>query len=186
MEPSADLIDRARRGDRSAQQSLVEAYQARVFAVCTAMGGSDAEDLAQETLLRALTVLRTFDPRGPARLSTFVLRIARNLCIDRARSARARMTDDSDVDRLPGGVASHAQLISDGDAEHVRRAILALPADQRAAVVLRIWGELEYAEIAAIEGVPLGTIRSRLARARDALSDALAPEFANRKVVNDR
>ena len=58
-------------------------------------------------------------------------------------------------------------------------AVLALPADQRSAIALRIWGELDYQEIAEIEGVPVGTIRSRLARARDALHVALNKELAD-------
>ena len=177
MELDADSVNRARAGDRAAQQQLVEVYQRRVYALCAALAGSDAEDVAQEALLHALAKLATFDPRGTARLGTFVLRIARNLCIDRARSAHVRLADRAaDVDHVAGGGRADIALAHEQSAERVRCAVLALPDDQRAAVALRMWGELDYAEIAAIEHVPIGTIRSRLARAREALRAALAYE----------
>ena len=174
MELAAEDIRRARAGDRAAQQRFVEAYQARVFAVCAALAPGHAEDLAQEALLRALLSLRRFDVNGPARLGTFVLRIARNLCIDQLRSAKRRGPHDADVDQLAGSEPADHHLAAARDADRVRSAVLALPADQRAVVVLRMWGELDYAEIASIEGVPVGTIRSRLSRARDALRELLA------------
>ena len=181
MELDAAVLAKARAGDRVALTRFVEVYQARVYAVCLAFAGADAEDLAQETFVRALRRLRDFDPRGPARLSTFVLRIARNLCIDRARSARVRLPHDGDAERIADSTRLDHQLIDAQDAELLRRAVLALPDDQRAAVALSAWGELDYAEVAAIEGVPVGTIRSRLSRARDALHTALAAhdEVAN-------
>src|SRR5262249_9008081 len=155
-----------------------EAYAARVYALCVALAGGDAEDVAQDALLHGLRRLHAFDPRGPATLATFLLRIARNLCIDRARSARVRLADDGDLDRIAGGTRADHALAGEQDAEAVRRAVLALPDDQRAVIALRVWGELDYAEIAAIEDVPIGTVRSRLARARDALRAALDQEVA--------
>jgi len=173
VELASEDLDRARRGDPAAQRRFVEIYQARVFAICAALGAGDAEDLAQETLLRALTRLRSFDAAGPARLGTFVLRIARHLCIDRARSMRVRMASDAVVEPATDDAADR-RLAASEDAERIRRAVLALPDDQRAAIVMVTWGELDYAEIAAIEDVPIGTVRSRIARARDALRTALA------------
>jgi RNA polymerase sigma-70 factor, ECF subfamily len=174
MEPSAELIERACRGDREAHGSLIRIYQARVYAVCRAFAGPDAEDCAQDTLLKLLTSLDRFDRSAGATLGAFALRIARNVCIDRARSARVRAGAAADPER----VASSARTDALGDVQQdelVRAAVLGLPDDQRAAVALRIWGELDYLEIAAIEDVPIGTVRSRLARARDALRQALAP-----------
>jgi len=173
------VIDLARAGDRDAQQRLVETYHPRVYALCAALAGGDAEDVAQEAMLHALRRLRAFDPRGEAKLGTFLLRIARNLCTDRARSARVRLARDADLARVAGGAHADHALATEQDAEVVRRAVLALPEDQRAVVALRVWGELDYAEIAAIERVPVGTVRSRLARARDALRAALDQEVAD-------
>jgi RNA polymerase sigma-70 factor (ECF subfamily) len=170
MELARDLVARARSGDREAQAAFVAIYQDRVYAVCLALAGSDGEDCAQDTLVAALAGLRRFDPDAPGRLGTFVLQIARNRCVDRARSARVRTWSDVEVDELGGsGDVAADRLSRARDAEVVRRAVLELADDQRAVIALRTWGELEYDEIAAILGVPIGTVRSRLARAREAL-----------------
>ncbi|MEP6859947.1 MAG: sigma-70 family RNA polymerase sigma factor [Deltaproteobacteria bacterium] len=159
----------------TAQGAFVEVYQQRVYAVCVALAGADAEDCAQDALLAALLGLGRFDPHGPARLGTFVLRIARNRCIDRARSAHVRASRDaSDPDRLVVVAGAVAQLVRADDHETVRAAVLELPDDQRTAIVLQLWGELEYGEIAEIVGVPIGTVRSRLARAKETLRARLA------------
>ena len=76
------------------------------------------------------------------------------------------------MDRIAGGPVPDLQLMEVQRAEQIRAAVLALPAEQR----LRIWGELDYEQISAIEDVPVGTIRSRLARARDALRATLCLE----------
>jgi len=170
MELARDLVARARSGDREAQAAFVAIYQDRVYAVCLALAGSDGEDCAQDALVAALAGLRRFDPDAPGRLGTFVLQIARNRCVDRARSARVRTwSGDVDVDELAGSGDAADRLSRARDAEVVRHAVLALADDQRAVIALRTWGELEYDEIAAILGVPIGTVRSRLARAREAL-----------------
>jgi RNA polymerase sigma-70 factor, ECF subfamily len=174
MELSAALLARLRAGDRAAQEALIRAFQVRVYAVCRALAGSDADDCAQDALLKLLTHLRHRDPARAAPLIAIALRIARNVCIDRARSARVRAGPALD----PGTVTTpgHGDALDDARrADLVRAAVFALPDDQRAVIALRMWGELDYAEIARIEGVPVGTIRSRLSRARDALKGALEP-----------
>jgi len=176
MELSTDEIERARRGERAARARLVALYQARVYAVCRALAGDDAYDCAQDALVKVLLGLERFDTRDARPLGAFVLRIARNVCIDRARSARVRTRTDASLHQVTGGAVPDRQLIDAERAEQIRGAVLALPADQRAAIGLRIWGELEYEQIAEIEGVPVGTIRSRLARARDALRLVLCQE----------
>lgn len=180
MELDREDVVRARSGDRTAQAAFVAMYQDRVHAVCVALAGPDAEDCAQEALLAALVGLGRFDDDGAARLGTFVLRIARNRCIDRSRSARVRSRPDAiEVDRLAGGVTADVSLDAARHAEAVRLAVLALPDDQRTVVALRTWGELEYDEIASILDIPIGTVRSRLARARETLRARLAPPSAN-------
>ena len=172
MELARDVVVRARSGDRAAQAAFVATYQDRVYAVCVALAGPDAEDCAQDALVAALTGLARFDPDRPARLGAFVLAIARRRCIDRARSARVRArAGDVEVDTIaPIGVdTAEAVLGRARTAEAVRRAVCELPDEQRTVVALRMWGELEYDEIAKIVDVPIGTVRSRLARAREAL-----------------
>jgi RNA polymerase sigma-70 factor (ECF subfamily) len=175
MELPRDMLVRARAGDREAQAAFVATYQARVFAICVALAGPDAEDCAQDALVAALQELRRFDPEGEAALGTYVLRIARNRCVDRNRSARVRTTAGSDVEAIASDAERDAerQLVSAREAEAVRMAILELPLEQRAALALREWGGLDYEAIAAIENVPVGTIRSRIARAKDALRERL-------------
>jgi len=163
---------RARRGDRAALAALVRHYRDRVMAVCVALGGPDGEDCAQDALVKVLRAVHKFDPARPPSLDAWVMAITRRVCIDRARAARVTRHADIDVDRLAaigdGPVPTHAR-----DAA-VRRAVLALPDEQRAVVALRMWGELAYDEIAELERVPIGTVRSRLARAREALRSALS------------
>ena len=175
MELAPETIARARSGDRQAQAAFVAAYQDRVYAVCVALAGPDGEDCAHDALVAALTSLARFDPAGPARLGAFVLQIARNRCIDRARAARVRAwAPGVEVDELAARHdAADVALARSRDADAVRRAVLALPDDQRAVIALRTWGELEYEEIAAILGIAVGTVRSRLARAREALRAGL-------------
>jgi RNA polymerase sigma-70 factor (ECF subfamily) len=171
-----DDLAALRSGDAAAFRRLVERHQQPVYALCVALAGADGEDLAQETFLRVLGALDGFDPAGPATLRSWILTIARRLCHDRARHVGrgveimpAQPADAADERAGPEEQAHAASL-----GRRVRAAVAALPAEQRVVIALREWEGLDYEEIAAIEGVPVGTIRSRLARARAALREALA------------
>jgi RNA polymerase sigma-70 factor (ECF subfamily) len=167
-------LQRCRRGDAGAFRVLVERYQDRVFALCVALAGSDGEDLAQETFVRVHGALGGFDPDGGATLGGWMLTIARRLCTDRARYRRRRPTVTLDVVPLGDGApGADAQLERAQAARALRRAIGELPEEQRAVVALQLWSDLDYEEIAAVERVPVGTVRSRLARAKEALKRAL-------------
>ena len=164
----------ARDGDPVAQAAFVRATQAEVWRFAAALVDADsADDLTQETYLRAFRALPSFQGRSSAR--TWLLGIARRACADHLRTVVRRR-------RLDERLAAHAhtghphpdpagQL---GAVDLVRR----LPAERRGAFVLTQLLGLSYAEAAAVEGVPVGTIRSRVARARtdlvDAVGDALA------------
>ncbi|SBT52747.1 sigma-70 family RNA polymerase sigma factor [Micromonospora auratinigra] len=164
----------ARTGDPTAQAAFVRATQVEVWRFAAALVDPDsADDLTQETYLRAFRALPGFEGRSSAR--TWLLGIARRACADHLRVVvRRRRLDE----RLAGQAATDrpypdpaGQL---GATDLVRR----LPAERRAAFVLTQLLGLSYAEAAAVEGVPVGTIRSRVARARgdlvDAVGDALA------------
>jgi RNA polymerase sigma-70 factor, ECF subfamily len=177
-----DDLDRAviagvRRGDEQAFRRLLARHQQPVYALCVALAGPDGEDLAQETFLRVFRAAGEFDPRGPATLRSWILCIARRLCQDRARHVRRGVEvaipppDASDPAEGPEDRLASARL-----GERLRAAVGALPEEQRVVIALREWEGLEYEEIAAVEGVPVGTIRSRLARARAALRDALGDD----------
>jgi RNA polymerase sigma-70 factor (ECF subfamily) len=176
-----DDLDRAliaglRRHDAQAFRRLLARYQQPVYALCVALAGADGEDLAQETFLRVFRAARDFDPDGPATLKSWILCIARRLCHDRARHTRRGVEVAVDADAGDPSGGPEEQLASARLGERLRAAIAALPEDQRAAIALREWEGLDYEEIAAIEGVPVGTVRSRLARARAALRDALGED----------
>ena len=166
-------LERCRRGDAEAFRALVGCYQDRVWALCVALAGGDAEDVAQETFVRVHGALAGFDPDG-GRMSAWILTIARRLCADRARRARRRPTVALDLLPLGDGApGADAQLERARQARALRQAIAALPEEQRAVVALQRWDGLGYEEIAAVERVPVGTVRSRLARAKEALRRAL-------------
>ncbi|MFI7433122.1 sigma-70 family RNA polymerase sigma factor [Micromonospora haikouensis] len=173
-DPATGWALAARDGDPAAQAAFVRATQAEVWRFAAALVDPDtADDLTQETYLRAFRALPAFAGRSSAR--TWLLGIARRACADHLRVVVRRR-------RLAERLASHAhtdlphpdpagQL---GAADLVRR----LPAERRGAFVLTQLLGLSYAEAAAVEGVPVGTIRSRVARARhdlvEAAGDALA------------
>jgi RNA polymerase sigma-70 factor (ECF subfamily) len=174
-------LEACRRGDAAAFRRLVELHSRPVHGLCVALAGADGEDLAQETFLRVYKAIRTFDPQGPATLRAWILTIARRLCADRARHVNLGVEvavgeGGLDHDAVDPGADPEAAAGAAGLQECLRRAVAALPEEQRAVLVLREWDDLDYEEIAAIENVPVGTVRSRLARAREALRATLANE----------
>ena len=177
--PELDEITlaRARRGEATACRALVDRYSRPVFALLSRMLLSRAplvEDLAQETFLRVFRALPDFDPRGPARLSTWVLTIATRLALDElARRAPASHSWTPLDERWPDPARTDAPLERRTLGLAIARAVEELPADQRAAFVLREFHELDYAEIATALDVDPGTVKSRLSRAKERLRAAL-------------
>jgi RNA polymerase sigma-70 factor, ECF subfamily len=149
---------RARRGDTAAATAFVRATQTDVWRLCAHLGSrASAEDLAQETYARAFASLHRFAGRSSAR--TWLLGIARRVCADAVRSAvRARS--------VPVGAA----IVADpADSVALQELLAALDDERREAFVLTQLVGLSYAEAAEVAGCPVGTIRSRVARARDEL-----------------
>jgi RNA polymerase sigma-70 factor (ECF subfamily) len=176
-------LGRAQRGEEPACHALVRRYQEPVFQILGRVlgrhgrrrSGVAVADLAQETFLRVFRQLPTFSAGGSARLSTWILTIATRVAIDELR----RRCPETLSEEEAGAVlvaASRADEEAHGHeaAALVERALSALPADWRAVLLLRIEHELEYQDIARALGIELGTVRSRLARAREALWEALA------------
>jgi RNA polymerase sigma-70 factor (ECF subfamily) len=165
--------------------SLFEAHGPRLVALAAAVSGlrASAEDVVQEALLKAHARRAAF--RGEANPGTWLWRIVVNEALDfrrrlagrSRREARAAAAADERADRGPGpeALASEAER-----REAVRRAIDALPADQRAVVILREVEGLRYREIAEELGLPLGTVESRVLRARERLKTALRAHLAER------
>ena len=185
-EPLDELtLRRAQRGDEAAWRALIERHQTAVHAVIWRMlAGRQvhrAEDLVQETFVRVLRALPGFDPAGPATLTTWILTIATRLVLNELRRPEhAALTEE------PAGARSDR---ADAGAERrwlaavIQAAVAALPDNQRAVFVLREYHDLDYSEIAAALELDLGTVKSRLARARGALRARLEvalPELKER------
>jgi len=180
-DPDAALVSRWQRGDASAFEVLVRRHERRVFRLLLRMLGTreEAEDAAQEAFLSLHRHGHRF--RGEARFSTFIYRVAANAALNRRRSlgrARAREkelalrqaagTDLPASPRDPEGSASGAQLQA-----RIQDALLELPDDLRMAVVLYDIEGQSYKEIAQALGIPEGTVKSRIHRARNALRGLL-------------
>jgi RNA polymerase sigma-70 factor, ECF subfamily len=161
-------------GDPLAAAALVRATQADVWRLCAALGDRDsADDLTQETDLRAFGSLHRFE--GRSTLRTWLLAIARRVCADALRARRRRPTlvrvEPADVE-VGDGVDRVGERAAVGDL------LTRLAADRREAFVLTQVAGLSYSEAAEVAGVPVGTIRSRVARARGDLVAALGEDDA--------
>lgn len=185
------LVDSVRSGDPAAWTKLVERYQVRVYSICVRMVRDRdlASDLTQETFLKVIRGLDRFDDR--AKLSTWVYRVAMNVCLSKLRSEKLRR--HASLDALGGwgaqGSAAEDRRSDPGieqarepgagwgveDNEERQRMLAALDAispEHRAILVLRDGRGLEYEHIADALDIPVGTVRSRLFRARAALREA--------------
>lgn len=169
MDDLAECAAAARDGDPVAIAALVRATQSDVRRLCAHLVDRDsADDLAQETFVRALAALPGFQGRAPVR--TWLLSIARRTCADalRARTRRRRLTARLAGLRAPDSALDPAdQRTDDG-------LLSELDVDRRSAFVLTQLLGLSYAEAAAVCDVPVGTIRSRVARARGDLQRSVA------------
>jgi RNA polymerase sigma-70 factor (ECF subfamily) len=156
-------------GDRAALQRFVRATQAQVWRFCAHLGDSgNADDLTQEVYLRAIKALPRF--RGDASARTWLLAIARRTVADHIRTQQRRRASTRTITPV-------ASVVSDPDEHVVLQAVIAqLPEDRRAAFVLTQVLGLSYAEAAEVCRCPIGTIRSRVARARAELVAAIGEE----------
>lgn len=172
-ELDAAALARCRAGDRQAFRRFVVSYQRLVFAFLGRMLGPGApvEDIAQDAFLRAYRSIGGFDPSGPAKLSTWLLAIARHAALDHLRKRRVDLAiaePPAIEPRSPEQEAARRQLgrrLSDAAHE--------LPADQREAFLLYEVHGLSHEEIARVVGAPLATIKTRCFRAREKLREAL-------------
>jgi RNA polymerase sigma-70 factor (ECF subfamily) len=182
IDDRADLdevtLARAQRGDRDARAALITRYQRPVFALLSRMLSRQRaliEDMAQETFLRVLRALPTFDARGPARLGTWILTIATRLVLDHFRRRPENVLDLQAAGAMPTALPRPDQDVDRRAlAVELLRAVDELGAPFRAAFLLREAHGLSYDEIASVLEVDIGTVKSRLARARRALQTALA------------
>lgn len=166
-------------GNQDAYAEIVDLYQSRLYHVCYRMLGNkhEAEDITQEAFLRAYINLHTFDQKR--KFSTWIFRIATNLCIDRIRKKKPDYHLDAQV---PGtdGLDMYSQIAASEELpveqlekmemqERLQYEISRLPDKYRSVIVLKYMEELPLQEISEILDLPLGTVKTRIHRGREAL-----------------
>jgi RNA polymerase sigma-70 factor, ECF subfamily len=170
-------LARAQRGDRTAFRALVELYQRPVHALIGRMmppvRRADVEDLAQETFLRVYRALPEFEPRGPGRLSKWVLTIAARLAIDELRRDRPAPALIEQSEQVAGNDQADGNLHRRALGNAIAGAVAELSHEQRTVFLLREYHHFEYQEIANTLDLDLGTVKSRLSRARACLQVSL-------------
>lgn len=165
-----DILDRAMEGDGDAFAPIYERFKGAIHTLAYGMLGNraDADEATQETFLAAWRSLKGF--RLEARFATWLYRLAVNVCLERIRrEARRRALGNGHGTPLPRLPRAEAE----GPGADVRAALARLDPGYRACVILRDVQGWSYQEIAEMLGVPVGTVRSRIARGRDALRLAL-------------
>ena len=173
------LIGRAQQGDVRAFEQLIAAQlpQIRRYALAFARSEADAADLAQEALVKAYTSVRAF--RFQSSFSSWLYAIVHNVFLDHVRSRRGKERaleeplDPARHERGSEAPAADEQLAREEERRRLWAAIRQVPVDLRSALVLFDIEGHSYDEIAAIEGVPVGTVKSRLFRGREALRKVL-------------
>ena len=169
-----DCIARAQRGDATAFAELVRRFQDRVFRFLLRLTRTreDAQDLTQETFMHAYEALPRWRP--DAQFSTWLLRIARNLAYDMLRRSQrvdfVTLEPEQEARLVDTAPTPEAALQGVEQLRLLETALARLPTDQREVLLLREIEQLSYDEIALVLDVPLGTIKSRIARARLALA----------------
>ncbi len=181
----AELVKRVQNGDKVAFDILVQKYQQKVVNLISRFVSDQAEcyDIAQEAFIKAYRAIGNF--RGDSQFYTWLYRIAANTAknhlASRARKSPAYSVDVEDAEHYEGesGLKEYANpenlLLTDEIKKTIFRAIEALPEDLKSAITLRELEGLSYEEIAEVMDCPIGTVRSRIFRARDAIDKELRP-----------
>ncbi len=176
------LLARAKKGEIAAFESLMTAYENRVYTLALRSTGSeqDAADITQEVFLRAWKNLDSF--RGDSSLSTWLYRVTSNICVDfaRKRAAEGGIASIDDAESPAASIADPSRAIQPEQAvenqelrEELQYALAQLSDEHRKVVLLRDVAGLSYTEIARTLGLEDGTVKSRLARARNFLRKIL-------------
>lgn len=177
------LVERAQKGDKKAFELLVNKYQRRLSRLVTRFIKDEHEvaDVVQETFIKAYRSLATF--RGESAFYTWIYRIAINTAKNHLSQnfKRYSTTVESDgevldlAETIPDYHTPEAELINREIVQTINKAIEALPEELRQAIILREVDGLSYDDIAQVMNCPIGTVRSRISRARDAIAKQLRP-----------
>ena len=188
----AQIVRRVLAGDVNAFETLVTEYEKGVYAIAQRMTGNpeDAADMTQETFIKAYNSLQSF--RGDSKFSVWLYRIASNVCLDflRSRSRKPAVSlsvEDDEGEETELDIADESQspelLLERGlTRDAVRRGLQALPPDYKQILLLREIQGLSYEEIADVLQIEVGTVKSRIFRARKRLctfliEDGNIPDF---------
>ena len=168
-----DLVTLAQAGDRRAMDTLLRRHYDRIYAVCRQITGHDADaaDAAQHALMSIVRALPRFD--GRAAFTTWAHRIATNASLDELRRRKRRPAESIDIDDQPVHLDDHRAAASFSrvvDKLALDQALASVPDDFRIPLVMRDVADLDYSEIADALGIPIGTVKSRIARGRAALT----------------
>jgi RNA polymerase sigma-70 factor (ECF subfamily) len=186
------LVERAQRGDKSAFELLVAKYQRKLVRLLSRFirDPTEVEDVAQEAFIKAYRALPSF--RGDSAFYTWLYRIgintAKNYLVAMGRRAptvseieSADSEGSEESGQVPDYNTPENELMSRQIAETVNRAVEDLPEELRTAITLRELEGLSYEDIATIMNCPIGTVRSRIFRAREAIAEKLRPQLETRK-----
>ena len=181
------LVEKAKKGDSASFGSLIIHHERFVYNVVYRMlpNKEDAEDISQEVFIKAYKYLNRFD--GKAAFSTWLYKIAVNTCIDEIRKRRGKETlsINAEIDTgegtvekeyVSGIIGVEEEVLSKEGVEIIKRAINNLSEEQKTVITLRDIEGLSYIEIAEITECSMGTVKSRLSRARQALKDMIVAE----------
>ena len=191
QEFDSELVQRAKNGDKTAFDMLVRKYQHRIAAVVSRFVRDYAEcqDVVQDSFIRAYKSLSGF--RGDSQFYTWMYRIAVNTAKNHLSSKKRRPSFDvelDDAENIDGGIyiqnndTPEHELLRDEIAQVVSKALEQLPDDIRQAITLREMEGLSYEEIAEVMNTPVGTVRSRIFRAREAIDARLRPLYEHQRV----
>ncbi|MGY0693972.1 RNA polymerase sigma factor SigW [Virgibacillus sp. FSP13] len=178
-----DKIKQVKKGDQSAFEDIVAFFQNKIYQHCYRMLGNahEAEDIAQEAFIRAYINIHSYDDRR--KFSTWLYRIATNLTIDRIRKRKPDYYLDAEI-KGTEGLNMYAQLEADNRLpeeeveslelkSYIHQEISELPPKYRTIIILRYLEEFSLKEISEILDIPLGTVKTRIHRGREALRKKL-------------
>ena len=182
------VVERCRAGDERAWEALVDATADDIFrmAVSFTRHRGEAEDLTQEVFLKLWQNLHRYAADGSS-FRAWAYRVARNLFVDAYRRSReqrkATWVDPEFLETLPGGEDPHTSAVRRQRLELARSALERLPEELAQLIMLRDFGDWSYEELATEFTLPIGTVKSRLNRARRELAAAVAVQLAPRMRV---
>ena len=187
MDSDQKWVEQCQEGDAQAFRQLVEKYEGRIYNLaCSIVGDRDAaQDAAQETFIRAYQAISRF--RGQSTFYTWLYRIGVNVCLNAAQKEKRRVDTASLDDVIESKSISSDVIFSkkapDSDIEriqlreHIQKVLQELTPDHRAVIVLKDLEDQSQEEIAEALGCSIGTVKSRLSRARAHLRDLLRPLY---------